>query len=332
MPMNVGALGPSQVQVVPSPGVEGDFCTANPRYSAIAGPGGLVAGPGGVVAGRFCWALPGSFDVDSGPQVVSNTFQGSATGSLSVLGLIHREMQGILLSPLTPSSLVIQQGFPVTALNECEMWVKNTGLTQVSVGQKAYANLLNGAATFAATGAPTTAASATTSSIAAATSAFTGSIGGTDGNLLTVTAVSSGTIYPGTTISGGSIAAGTKVTQQLSGTAGGVGTYLVSIPEQSIASLSIAGTYGVLTVGTLTTTLPFAVGYLLNTTGSVVAGTFIWQLLTGNGGTGSTLVVDNNTVVASQTISAVGNVETTWSARSGGAANELVKVSNAQLG
>jgi hypothetical protein len=193
--------------------------------------------------------------------------------------------------------------------------------------------LLNGAVTFAATGSPASAATSTGSSIAASTFSVTGSIGGTDGNTLTITAVGSGSVWPGATISGGSIAAGTKITQQLTGTPQGVGTYLVSIPEQSIASLTISGTYGTLTIGTLTSsTVPFAPGYVLNATGSVVAGTTVWAYITGSGGTGSTLAVDNNTVVSSQAITAITNVETTWYARSGGAPNELVKISNAQVG
>jgi len=43
------------VNTQPAPGIEGDFCNKNPRFSVDAGPGGLVAGDKGVVVGRFAW-------------------------------------------------------------------------------------------------------------------------------------------------------------------------------------------------------------------------------------------------------------------------------------
>src|SRR5208282_4750410 len=115
-------------------------------------------------------------------------------------------------------------------------WVVNNGTAYCTPGMKAYANFTNGLVNFAATGAPTTAASATSSSIAAETSSFTGSIAD---DLMTVTGVVTGTIYPGTTISGTNVSSGTKILSQVSGTAGGDGTYLVSIGGQTVASTTI---------------------------------------------------------------------------------------------
>jgi hypothetical protein len=77
------------------------------------------------------------------------------------------------------------------------------------------------------------------------TAVFTGNIDdGTPpgaGTVLTVTAVASGTIYLGMTLTGGAITAGTKVVSQTSGTAGGIGVYVVSASQER-TSLTITGT------------------------------------------------------------------------------------------
>lgn len=82
-------------------------------------------------------------------------------------------------------------------------------------------------------------------SLGSHTAVFTGTIDdGTPpgaGTVLTVTAVTSGTIYLGMTLTGGSITAGTKVVSQTSGTAGGVGSYVVSVSQER-TSLAITGT------------------------------------------------------------------------------------------
>jgi hypothetical protein len=82
-------------------------------------------------------------------------------------------------------------------------------------------------------------------SLGSHTAVFTGTINdGTPpgaGTVLTVSAVTSGVIYLGMTLTGGAISAGTKVVSQTSGTAGGVGAYVVSISQER-ASLTITGT------------------------------------------------------------------------------------------
>lgn len=310
--------GGFQQQVYPQPAqaVAGDFASLNQWYSYDAGPGGLIAGSGGVVVGRFAWTVP-PVDVN-GTNQVANSF-----GAGPVAGFVHRAQQGLNPTYLSNAGMTIQPGFGLALMTGGDFWVVNDGATQALPGQKAYADLLTGKVSFAATGTPTNSASATASSIAAATNGFTGSIAN---NLLTVTAVSSGTIYPGTTIAGAGVASGTKIVSQVSGTPGGIGVYLLSIPEQTVASEAMTGSYGILTIGTATGV--FSVGNQLNATGAVVAGTKITANITGSGGTGGTMVVDNNTVVSSQTISAAGNVETKWIAMSSGLPGELVKMSS----
>lgn len=309
-----------QVNVQPAPAVEGDFATANPRFVYLAGPGGFVAGAAGVTIGRFVWALPYPTDPNGGPQI-ANSF-----GAGPVAGFIHREQQGTITTFLAESGMLVLPGTMLTIMSGGDFWVKNTGAAEAIFGQKAYANLSTGAVTFAATASPTNEGTSSASTIAAATFSVTGSI---SGNILTVTAVGSGTIVAGATISGTGVVTGTKIASQLTGTAGGVGTYAVTIGEQTVASTTISGTYGLLTIGG-TVTGTFDVGDVVTGSG-VTAGTTITQLGTGTGQAG-TYFVDPTQTVGSTAINAQGNVETKWFAMSSGLTNELVKITDHPLG
>lgn len=307
-----------QTQVYPQPalGIAGDFASNNPFSIFDVGPGGLVAGSAGVSTGRFCWVVP-PLDPNGGPTI-ANSF-----GSGSVAGFVPSKLQASNSTYLSNAGQTVLAGYELYIATGGDFIAKNEGTTQATRGMKAYADFLTGKVSFAATGSPSTGASATSSSIAASTFSVTGSLAG---NVMTVTVVGSGTVVNGATISGTNVATGTMILAQLSGTAGGVGTYEISIPEQTAASTTISGTYGTLTIGTLTTTPVFAVGDTLVVSGSVVAGTMITQNLTGSGGTGGTMVVTNNTVVSSQTIAASSNVETPWFALNSALAGELVKM------
>ena len=147
------------VNVVPAPAVAGDFASNNPRYTALAGPGGYVAGALGAIVGHFCWASP-PLDPNNAPQV-ANSF-----GSGPVLGLIGREQQGIITTFLADASMVVNPGFMVTPYTGGDFWVQNDGSTSALLGTKAYADLSTGKVAFAATGSPSTATS-TSSSVAA---------------------------------------------------------------------------------------------------------------------------------------------------------------------
>lgn len=150
-----------------------------------------------------------------------------------------------------------------------------------------------------------------TGSIGPATSAFTGVIAATT---LTTSAVT-GPIVPGATVSGSGVTANTTIVSQLTGTAGGAGTYQVSISQTvgSEAMTSANTAAGVLTVsavgsGTL------QVGDGLAGSG-VTTGTAITGLLTGTGGTGTYIVSPSQT--ASSTTITVGGVTVTFDSTSG---------------
>lgn len=320
---------PNQVQTIQAPAVEGDFSSANPRATVQAGEGGLVCGDGvdvaggplvgGIIVGRFGWLSYKYADSDNAPAVV-NTF-----GAGKPDGLVHRIQVGLITKYLASASMVLLGGQQTTLFREVDMWIKNRGATAAQRGMKAFAKFADGTARFAAAGSAANTASGATSSVAASTFTGTGSI---SGNVLTITTWATGQFVNGGTISGTGVAAGTKIVQQLTstetdGALGKKGTYALSIPEQTVASTAISGTYGTLTVGGAVTG-QFAVGQTISGAG-VVAGTTITQLLTGAGGAG-TYVVDNNTVVAATAITAAVDIETDFIADSSGLPGELVKV------
>jgi hypothetical protein len=307
----------TQVEDQPQQAVAGDFSTQNPYFSVKAGPGGLVAGgPSGVSVGRFAWTYP-PMDVDGSPTIVQNF------GAGPVAGFVSRHQQGLITQYLSYAGMVIQPGFQMDLKSGGDFWVVNNGTTTAQIGQKAFAYLATGLVAFAAAGTVFGGASATGSSIAAQTFQIVGTL---SDDILTVTAVNSGTVVAGGTIAGTGIATGTQIVSQISGSIGGIGQYYVNIGGQAATgSETINGTYGVLTIGTATGT--FAVGDEITGT-NVVAGTFITANLTGTGGTGGTMVVNNNTVVTSTTITASAAVETPWYADSTGIVGALVSITD----
>ena len=317
----------SQVNTLPAPGIAGEFCDANPRYTLEVGSGGAVAGPNGVNVGLFGWASYAYTDSNSAPAQINNYGQGP------VAGFIGRAEQGLNTTFLSNASNFVPSGLPLTVFTAGGFWVVNSGANQALPGMKVYANLSTGAATFAAAGAPTT-ASATSSSIATGTAAtFTGVL---NGNTLTATSVTN-TIYLGAILSGTNIATNTKIISQTSGTAGGAGVYQVDIGEQSISSESMTATPYVLdtTGGTVTGTI--AVGGILATAGGTATGTVVGMAVYSSYATGKWVMANPTAgltpgTVTSGTITVASNVETSWVCRSPGLAGEIVKISNLPAG
>lgn len=313
-----------------NPAVAGDFASNAPFFQYNAGPGGLVAGPNGVAIGNFAWVFP-PLDPNGTSQIAQNLGGGNYG---PVAGFVQRSLQGLNSTFLSFAGTAILKGMMVTLLTGGDFWVVNAG-TGIALPQgpgqaamKAYARFSDGAVLFAASGSPPGSASFT-AAIAASTFSVTGSIAN---NVLTVTNVGSGTIVQGATISGTGIATGTQIVQQLTpllaGEAlGGIGRYYVSIDEQTVASTTVSGTYGTMTVSAGSGVV---LGGVLSGTG-VAAGTTVTQFGTGAGGTG-TYFVNNNTVVASTTIGETTCVETKWYAMSSGLTGEYVKISDHPLG
>lgn len=107
----------------------------------------------------------------------------------------------------------------------------------------AYGSGTGGNGTYAVNFPQTVASEALTGAASAA--AFTASIA--NSGVMTVTAVGSGTLQPGMLVAGTGVAAGTGIISQLTGPAGGTGTYQLSV-GQSVSSESMTGAPANITV------------------------------------------------------------------------------------
>ena len=146
------------------------------------------------------------------------------------------------------------------------------------------------------------AAVTTRSSIAPVSVSFTGSI---NGDVLKVSALSSGSIQTGSYISGPGVPAGTQITSQVSGAPHGVGAYGLFVVEPTTPTESLTETYGVLTVGSVNSGT-VAIGEQIS--GVTRAGsppTAIERNLSG-AGAGSTWIVNNSESVASKNLTMTG--------------------------
>lgn len=198
----------------PSPAVEGDFASANPRSSMLAGAGALIAGPLGVIVGRFARAL-------NADGVVTNAKPAGA----SRLGFVSRNQTSLITAWLAEATLVVQSGIKITLHRSGDFWGRFAA--GAAIGQKVFASYADGSLIAGTAGSPPQGASVT-ASIAATT--------------MTVTAVSSGVLAVGQPIAGANVTAGTIITALGTGT-GGVGTYTVSI-SQTAASATVTAEGG----------------------------------------------------------------------------------------
>lgn len=196
----------------PSPAVQGDFASMNPRATALAGAGAFRSGLGNnylsaqnlAVITNFAWAQ----DFYAGAQ--------KPVGA-SVLGFVANELQTNIpfLAPgagNNPTRFAVENGFPVTLFTHGDFWALPVAPLNgiVSAGDNVYARPYDGSPTndpeaFSATGVQTAASST-----------------------MTVSAVTKGVLVPGMVITGAGVAANTSVVAQLTGTPGGAGTYQMS--------------------------------------------------------------------------------------------------------
>lgn len=288
------------VPTQPAPGKPGDFAGVNPRMSARGPALGWQAAPdfpsafGGatqpaVKIGSFAWGVATNGD-PTVAGVAASYYQPNA-----VLGFVHGEQQGLLTQFLQPNLLACQAGYPAYMMSRGEFWASfPAGATR---GQKVYADPVTGAPSAGAAGAGVQ--FAITASLSAA-------------GVLNVT-VTGGVLATGQAITGANVPAGTFITGQLTGGAGGVGTYQCNqgavvasegmtatglietpfyvsqgVPVNAAFSGNIAAQTGVLTVDAVTTG-QIAVGQFLQWNGMAATQPVqITALLTGNGGAGST--------------------------------------------
>lgn len=134
----------STVNLTPSPAVEGDFASDNPRIAMNAGPGGLVSdATNGLYVGRFAWA--------DGSGVAHNAKPGSGVARLGFAAREGQELAFITVW-LGQSSLLIPGGMPVVLHQDADVWARVT-VANGTVGQKAFASNTDGTMQPAAAGA-----------------------------------------------------------------------------------------------------------------------------------------------------------------------------------
>gem|GEM_PF-564805 len=312
----------TQVFSQPAIGVAGDFASLNPYSMFDVGAAGLVAGANGVTVGRFAW-VTSPLDANNGPSVANSS------GAGNVSGLVLRNQQGLNTTFLSYAGMTVPAGLPVALATGGDFIVVNEGSAQALRGMKAYAAFATGAISFAAAGAPTT-ASATLSTIANGTAAST--TGSITGNIMTVSAVASGTIFPGAVVSGTGVVSGTSVLAQISGTTGGVGTYYVDVPEQTVASTTLTITPLVLDASGGSITGTIALGDVVVSSSGTVTGTIAGALLASVYATNKYVLQRPNAfttigTATSGTVVVATNVETPWYALNSATAGEHVKIS-----
>jgi hypothetical protein len=286
------------------------------------------------VVGRFAWAYPPTNVNEEYTQALNVLAPGSPT--LVPAGLVPNDVQAQNSTFLSNAGMTILAGYQMYLVTQGDWWVVNDGTVVPTPNySKAFADTATGKIKFANPGATFGGATATSYTIAANTTvaaiSMTGSVAD---DILTVTAVGTGTLYPGVILTGPTgIATGTAIVSQLTPllageAAGGIGRYLLTIGGQTVASGTVVGTYGIVTLTTVATG-NFAVGNILSGTG-VTANTQITQFLTGTGGSGSTAVVNFTQTASSGTLTASTAVETKWVATSSGPNGAIVKISSWQ--
>lgn len=292
-----------QVNMFPAPAVEGDFASANPRASMLAGPGSFVAGAGGCLVGRFARARNDTGQVSNGdPGVPSRT------------AFVHRDQPSLILAWLGESTMMVPPGLEMTLFDAGDFWVRFAA--GAAIGNKAFASYADGSAVAAAAGSTVAGAAVTASAGAVVTGAIAATV-------LTVSAVTGGVLHVGQVLTGTGVTAGTTITALGTGT-GGVGTYTVSV-SQTVASTAITATGTTMDV-TAVTSGTLSVGDPVTGTG-VTAGTTISGFGTGTGGLGTyTLSVAQQ--FASAAVAAAGAKETVFYVHSIAAAGELAKISD----
>ena len=144
----------TSVRVQPAPALAGDFASANPRSSVLAGPGSLYSGANGVAIGVFAWAVSSgvanglSGETDA-LNIVSNAGSGVPTGFVSRKGQF-----ALITTYLAAYGGVIPPGKEMTLHTAGDFWVNSS--TVAAFGQKIFANLTTGAISTAAAGATVT--------------------------------------------------------------------------------------------------------------------------------------------------------------------------------
>lgn len=277
-----------QVNLTPAPAVAGDFASSNPRATVLAGPGGLVAGAGGVTVGKFAWVDADGVTARSRGTAAKapSGFVHREQQALIVNYLAESGMNIPVGFPVTlhnegdfwavnagPAALAVGDAIYATYANgdvaqaavAAASATGAMGATFTASGSgtnltvSAVTGVLTVGETLSGTGIPagTTIVSQTSGTTGGAgvyvtsqATTISAATGTSFGNVLTVSAVASGTLDIGESVTGTGIPAGAVLASQVSGATGGVGTYTLSVPATAYAaSTTVTSVGGVAATG-----------------------------------------------------------------------------------
>ncbi len=202
----------------PAPAVAGDFASNNPRTSVVPPiSGSYVVGDASVRCGYFAW---GANDGKVYSSLAAATTAGGPT-----LGYVARTPNipaALITAFLGESIMTLQVGAPVTLQSSGDYYVDLAG---ADPGEAIFALATTGAPSLVDDGTtePTGYTAASQAKVNAVSNAAT-TIAATTG-IMTVAVVASGVIEAGQRVTGTGVPAQTYITAQLTGTAGGAGTY-----------------------------------------------------------------------------------------------------------
>lgn len=123
------------VNTFPSPAVEGDFASENPRQSMVVGDSQLLVGVGGVTVGRFAWADANGFVTNAPTGGTAPYRMGFCARSGQNYAFFQTWLEG--------STLLIPEGNVITLHTNADVWVRTTVAAAV-VGKKAFASTTDG--------------------------------------------------------------------------------------------------------------------------------------------------------------------------------------------
>lgn len=213
-----------QVNLQWAPGVEGAIASGNPPATYVTGPGGLISGANGVIVGRFGFASyqsDGSERVDNSSYLVAN-----GVDRMSALGFIANMQQALNTTYLSEYGMTMLPWQSMEMFTRGDFWAKM--LSTATRGQKVFGSLIDGSMQAAATG--------------SAISAFVGTASYAT-NVMTVTAVTSGTVKVGQQVVSAGLPMNTYVASLGTGT-GGTGTYnLTTTPGTITAQATTTAEY-----------------------------------------------------------------------------------------
>lgn len=205
-----------QINLQPAPGVEGAIASSNQPAGYVTGPGGLISGALGVIVGRFGYA---SYQSDNSERVDNSSFLvANGVDRTSSLGVIANLQQGMNTTYLSEAGMSMLPWQAMEMFTRGDFWMKM--LSTATRGQSIFANLIDGTAQAAASG--------------SVIATFVGTASFAT-NVMTVTAVTSGTVKVGQQVIGAGLPANTYVASFGTGT-GGAGTYNLTTSPGTIAA------------------------------------------------------------------------------------------------